>query len=164
MWWFQTFIFYQHLMIYQHTTLSVRLFGILPFAVLLNILPEWQKEYYKPVPDVAEWKWTGSGQRTAQPPWPTPVRVYSLIFIWRAVGLAHPNFFFKFSFPTTSTSFLPTGFPLWIQGPVWVETLWNIPLKVRFNAHKVGWWWLLGPQSNGQGQGIADPINSDKFW
>ena len=69
------------------------------------------------------------------------------VFICRSVGLYHPNFFFRFSFPTTGTSFLPTGFPLGIQGSVWVETLWNIPLKVRFNAHKVGWWWLLGPLS-----------------
>ena len=51
---FQTFIFYQHVMTYQHSTLSVRMFGILQLAALLNIVTVQQKKYYKPVPDIAK--------------------------------------------------------------------------------------------------------------
>ena len=54
---------------------------------------------------------------TAQPPWPTPVCVYSLIFIWRAVGLAHPNFFFlNFLFLQLAPHFCRRGFPYEFRG------------------------------------------------
>ena len=36
------------------STLSVRMFGILQLAALLNIVTAQQKKYYKPVPDIAE--------------------------------------------------------------------------------------------------------------
>ena len=39
------------------------MFGILQLAALSNIVTAQQKKYYKPVPDIAELWWTGSGPR-----------------------------------------------------------------------------------------------------